>query len=124
MRMKAQIGLVAVRIDTEKWKNDNLIQSFVLNKSIQYKTCDTTILSDFGIHNVNLGTIDRNGKHTNLSVNDAYNMYIEEDNYGKKYAHVGLLSEKEDSDELYICGFEKHENIFDGEKITWYYQWF
>ena len=117
-----RIGLVAGRVDTETWKNKNSIQSFVLNKSIQYKPFDTTILSDFGVHNVDLGTIDRNGKHTNLSFDDAFNMYSEKDDYGQTYARIGLL--KEDSGELYICGFEKHENIFDGEKITWYYQWF
>lgn len=119
---EGRIGVVPVRIDTETWKNNNTIQSFVLNKPIQYKTCDTTVLSDFGIHNVDLGTIDRNGKHTNLSFDDAFNMYSEEDRDGKKYAHIGIL--REDSDELYICGFEKHENTIDGEKITWYYQWF
>ena len=26
--------------------------------------------------------------------------------------------------ELYLCGLEKHEDIFNGKKLVWYYQWF
>ena len=122
------VGLIVVRHGVEKWLNGEQIGCITLNQhtlSIEdvITNCDMYILGEYDVHSVITGKISADGRCKDITFSEAYDMLSEKydaQEYG--YSHVAMYNTT--NSELYLCGLEKHEDIFDGEKLVWYYQWF
>lgn len=122
------VGLIVVRHSVEKWLNGEHIGCITLNQHIRsmeelISNCDMYILGEYDIHSVITGKISADGKCKNITFLEAYDMLSEnynEQSYG--YSHVAMYNTT--NSELFLCGLERHEDIFDGKKLVWYYQWF
>lgn len=122
------VGLIVVRHSVEKWLNGEHIGCITLNKHIRsmeelISNCDMHILGEYDVHSVINGKISADGRCKDITFFEAYDMLSEKydaQEYG--YSHVAMYNTT--NSELYLCGLEKHEDIFDGKKLVWYYQWF
>lgn len=122
------VGLIVVHHSVEEWLNGEQISCITLNQHTRsmedvITNCDMYILGEYDVHSVIMGKISTDGKCKDITFSEAYDMLEEKyDSQEYGYSHVAMYNTT--NSELYLCGLEKHEDIFDGKKLIWYYQWF